>query len=1487
MGWEHVPFQDVYQFRLEDLQYATAEGIVTLAAIVDSLRSGAHAQVELEIESRARVVSRALGLQQLVHGRWEESFPLTPLKAVGCMTHPLWRYQVKDRRACEKTALRISRQIVYLIDKLDIKSSQEISAAAKIVFQEALLNILEHAYPEKTDAIVFEAITISPVPRRDHLKSLPYVTQQESEWFAKHAGLMLEVAVADYGRNVPSSLWEAYKNEHPEAREGAASWRLGTREGQAQRANLHHDISLWSFNHKSTRKRPEEFTNELARLNWRGLHRVLNTAAKFDACVIMRSGQARVGFVFQEGKPNILEAATVAQHEFPGTGIILRIPLSDAHNQSVTRSRRPTAMSPAIQLRTITKATDLSTDLTDGHTAEAIPVGIVHPFRKYDQESSAELLKLARSISPHILSFHLFASLDTATLVEQLKAFESSPKAASLGPPRLMALWSPGTDVLWRFAGLMPELARSLAQNIEDHGVFNIPSDEKTRYFAEQLVRAYSPFIAIDKNQLQLKLFNSRLRDEDVDRAMQLAFESWSTTTTHNWLFDAPGTYVRLPTGRMVKRYVSLFKMLYSDESLAQAIGWRFTNIVRALKREHPSLCIVTESAASYFIARILLQDQGGTVDVYIGEPPSRSRPNRPILFFADAIYRGETLGTLIGTLRNCLRVVCCLDLRAEHEAKLRDMRIPIVSLLRVPFGPEELTFTPPETAEVLEVDRVTHIPVEGPPEESFLLGTNEQRVFFINENPHLFRYGLHISNGRLHVVSLSNNDIVEKYRESLLHWVRDTVTSHLENLPSSDKPIDVIFFSRSETHIKEIVKDLGAALSREVRGVNTTFSSVLPFVPAGLREIFGRPTQELCYGLLRLNPTDFFVEPPGPFLAVYLDDACVTGKSLLNFLLLVSKARPDQLPIGILAIPMLSRLGPAEEQFYTTVCRMIAAGDETTSTIPFSFRPLFRLQVRSFEKLQSTFSHELASKIATQAFLDPRLQKYVGRILQRLDYDFAIEQRNSADLPALQHPFFSGPVSPYSPISARSIRIRHLIALQEQNVGVLGALLHELLDATQNDDFSLLTIIALELNLLEVPPLLKECRADILDLAMRAIISTTLSSAIKSDAMALVSMAGQELVRQMERILPAIGHDSDLLDQFLVFLITKVPRTNVWLDDVLNIIRTSKLPEEESLYISGYIKSVFEVAEPLSVKSSSDAIRAIENLIAQTSYHGKGLSSVNAVNDWLSKKEEVRIFTIGTEVQSKLREAIGFVRRTVLLGLAGMIWWAEYENANHAAAVDFTNARFQLIEALNHLESIGEKLKAGPIGSDVVISIESQWDMLRKYSNRIGPEYFLSQSIGPSEVEPTVLERWMPAFFCLPFELLKKLSQAYLPQAKVTNSWDGLGKGLSIVMATTPLTQVIQIFQLLLSDMKSHGNDSGSVIRLHVTRTQGSKTLSIDFEDRVRVDDTPGTGRSQSKVQSLAEPLGLTVKFDPPRSANQLYRVRVSLPDVITIKCY
>lgn len=87
MGWEYAPIGDACDFRIVDLPFATAEGVVTLAALVECLRQKPNSRITFEISDKARAWSDGLQLGQLIKGRWLSlnKFPIKFSRPAGCV----------------------------------------------------------------------------------------------------------------------------------------------------------------------------------------------------------------------------------------------------------------------------------------------------------------------------------------------------------------------------------------------------------------------------------------------------------------------------------------------------------------------------------------------------------------------------------------------------------------------------------------------------------------------------------------------------------------------------------------------------------------------------------------------------------------------------------------------------------------------------------------------------------------------------------------------------------------------------------------------------------------------------------------------------------------------------------------------------------------------------------------------------------------------------------------------------------------------------------------------------------------------------------------------------------------------------------------------------------------------------------------------------------------------------------------------------------
>ena len=360
-----------------------------------------------------------------------------------------------------------------------------------------------------------------------------------------------------------------------------------------------------------------------------------------------------------------------------------------------------------------------------------------------------------------------------------------------------------------------------MIEALEQKGTSAIGSDAVSRQFAENLARAYSPFVETREGEISLLLFKSQPTSEVIHDALQSAFELWAENSKKIWRFDEPEKFVRLRTGRLVKNYISVYRLLESDDFVAREMGRRFVTMLRSFQHEFPNLCVVTDSEASYFIARMLLQDFTPAPEIYVGSPPKGSLPQRPVIVFIDAIHKGDTLRALVRKTKACRGIICCIDLRESPESAGGRFDNAINPLLRYPFDPREVQEeTIAKGNAVLEVDAVTHIPEESAAIELLSLGTSIQRDEFINLNPQLFQYGIQRRTGRIDVVRLSVAEVVHQHKDKLLDWVEEAVGKELVEIGGKEH-IDVVIFTRNEASINAIVFELGDRLIQKKKFTN------------------------------------------------------------------------------------------------------------------------------------------------------------------------------------------------------------------------------------------------------------------------------------------------------------------------------------------------------------------------------------------------------------------------------------------------------------------------------------------------------------------------------------------------------------------------------------------------------------------------------------------------------------------------------------------
>ena len=1470
LGWEPSPFRtdEPCVFRLINLPWATAEGVVSLATLVDCLRHASHRRVTVSIDRTAELWSDCLGLTQLVSDSWNESIGgVKPIR--GCWVLPLFRTELTSERICSEISGLLTDHTATLFRELKRTTSRDVLDSVGLFLREATFNVFQHAYDSDSRGL-FGSITVTPVPSEEDLAGLPYTTKEELKWFKTWAGhgLMLEAAIADCGVGIPLTLWRDYADNHPShVRDFKHALTLGPTLAAAARAELHGRVVLWAFDHRSTRKSPADFPDRLAALTWRGLHRAMNSVARMAGCVILRSGQARIGHAFHADGTGQITLPGVQKWEFPGTAFVVRIPLGVRERRTFPVHQPPP---PRLELTfdAIVRASRVSHDLLPPIGRAAPMVAVCHSFRGVNQDDIGWLLDRITSLPPHLLQVHFCLRFTSDNILSQLHAY--SQDAWDL--PRLVVFWAHDHMPQWKFVGIAPEPARALIRDLEAHGIAKIGEDPVVKGVARRLANSYAPHLSIEDGTIRISPFRFDVTGVDVSMVLQEAFDEWCSESPRTWIFEEVGTAIRLRSGRLVKRYACVFEMLRANEFLTQVLGWRLATILGSVEAGVRPV-IMADSDAANFIARSLLLEQKEHYDIALPDSQTIEQA-RPTVAFVDAIHRGDILRSLLARSPHVQRAISCLDLRPPSVASIAaDKSVSLTCLLHFPFDAGEISEADSRGMRILELDRVTQVPGPSADTNLYQLGTNQERLTFLYSHPQLFKYGIQQSGGRTHVVTLSTTALVKSYSPRLLRWILELVhqACSSETISAFDS---IVIFVRTDANLQDLLLDLGQALARDL--ASRVFGVRIPTAPAGEREVFGRAVPELLRNIVDVSGSNlgFAFSTPRRYVAVFLDDACVTGRGLLNFLVRVARAGAEQTPAAAIVIPLVSRFSPGEEFFYSDAIREIQSSCGSAAHVPLFFKPLFRLQVRSFDSVESSPAGRLLSALnRSMPLLDARLDGYLNMIAASLELSGPL-RRAGTSTEVCSCPFYSGPVAPPHEVSTGIIWIRHLIALQEQNVAVSSELLVRLREACEAGDYGLLTVLAVEPTLLETPPLRRECRKDVIELAVSALRARVAPSVI-SNALCVLAMCSAALLDNIPEVLAVIGNDTALLDQFITFLWYCVPRAR-W-PIIRDAVRQRGLPAATQELLIKYLGAFDEIATADPVTSDEGARQILTEALEETIYHGDAYMACQRLNAWvLSPDEAERAAAESLDIQRLVREAVEATRRVVLPATTALAFWARTHGQHGRAESELQRAWARATYTLNDLAAHADGLAPGPIGRVGAEEIAKLWTDVRRWTQFAGPHSYLARDIALQDADQGVFERWMPEFFSLPWEVAAQASTALGSAISISSAGDP-----AVVVVPIPCSEMRRIFNLLFIDMKRHGTGTGDTMVFRRTDSEAGFVALIQNERRK--DDAKGSGMSQRTVARLAKRYGVDVTF-PSKHDESPYVVQLLFTNVLVL---
>ena len=242
------------------------------------------------------------------------------------------------------------------------------------------------------------------------------------------------------------------------------------------------------------------------------------------------------------------------------------------------------------------------------------------PFRKFDNGES--LLELLPGLPAHNVGLLAFAHVPDHVLPE-LRSDSGDWVSAIHGLPRLLCIWNPDARCfVWKLAGHIPSAGQKLCLDLERIGQAHLAEEgAEIQELARDLAKTYQNFLIWDENRKTIELVgeNGYVSVEDYANLLDKAFNHFfSHTRTEDFVYECgKGEAIRLPTGRLVTKYLSVWNLLRREPVLASALGHRLFQILETLGT--PSdMCLLAESPASYVVATLLLRNQANAPMIYI-----------------------------------------------------------------------------------------------------------------------------------------------------------------------------------------------------------------------------------------------------------------------------------------------------------------------------------------------------------------------------------------------------------------------------------------------------------------------------------------------------------------------------------------------------------------------------------------------------------------------------------------------------------------------------------------------------------------------------------------------------------------------------------------------------------------------------------------------------------------------------------------------------
>lgn len=514
---------------------------------------------------------------------------------------------------------------------------------------------------------------------------------------------------------------------------------------------------------------------------------------------------------------------------------------------------------------------------------------------------------------------------------------------------------------------------------------------------------------------------------------------------------------------------------------------------------------------------------------------------------------------------------------------------------------------------------------------------------------------------------------------------------------------------------------------------------------------------------------------------------------------------------------------------------------------MPFRFGALFRLQVKAADSQNPHGVPELIREILKhREYFDERLSNYADALRNRLNLVFGPLVPSSNVKHIILHPFVPHEV-PVLPLGINAVHLRHLLALNEQNEGVVSEILRVVPDMINLHDYRLLSMLAIEPGLIEDDPLANHCWTAIKQLCLDC-LSKNVSVNEKSDALVVLCQRPEEFLQSLDSVLPCITGKSDLMNQVAIFLLSFSRHSRKWYEEVQTRLDIAKgrLSVEEL----DWLRTILEVPERAEtsyiVRDDAEAVARIHTLVATTWTHAAYLEEWQAfdsrVKRIVEEKEEL------TDRDSQLgSRCLDYAERILLSALAGI----RYLGAQRLGPEDVNSVWRALIEGIRRVSELRRLFSASnksePVWREAV---GIAWNALRRGTIKAASPIRFLGNVETISADPSVIEEVLPRLYSAPYSLVMELATEFMPDLMIEADQQVFLEDCILVPVARSL--VHDFMRILLENMAKYGAPDGCRAIFSFVTSDGKAGLIIDFYNS-KLDVNRGEGNGLLLLGEIA----------------------------------